>query len=144
MPPKPTRKVSKGVLVSQTNISSYPEASTEVYRPTDDRDLQILMDAAITEDDWRDVFIKAKEIALSGGMVGVKAMEFLAKYRWGMPATMTLASENAQAQITIVEVVRSLPTQPPEQLTVSKPAVDPLDDKYDKEADAEKDDPVPF
>jgi hypothetical protein len=33
-------------------------------------------------------------------------MEFLARYRWGLPSMMTIANDNAQAQITIVEVIR--------------------------------------
>jgi len=101
MPKVSTRKRSDGLVILNPE-----ETDLDIYRP-DDRDLRILMDRAVTEEDWMLIFIKAKEMALDGGQVGVKAMEFLAKYRFGLPAQMTRADGDRGTKITVVEVIRS-------------------------------------
>ena len=104
-----TKRVRGGLLVSSpsdstTAIAIHPE-NLPAEQELQSADLKLLMDTAVNEDDWIDIFRKAKEMALSGGPTGVKAMEFLAKYRWGLPPQMLgLAVE--QSKITIVEVVR--------------------------------------
>lgn len=103
MPKTSTR--SRPVVISDAELAkSVSPQSVDVYRP-DDRDLRILMDRAVTEDDWLSIFVKAKEIALGGGQVGIKAMDFLAKYRFGLPAAMTKQDEERKP-ILMVEVVR--------------------------------------
>ena len=109
-----TRRVRGGLIVSSQVASSSQEATSIIRHPENlpaeqeeqDRDLKLLMDEAVTELDWLDIFRKAKEMALGGGQVGVKAMEFLAKYRWGLPAQMMGIGPGEQSKITIVEVVR--------------------------------------
>lgn len=101
--PKSTR--ADGLIILNPEEASRG-TDLDIYRP-DDRDLRILMDRAVTEEDWMLIFIKAKEMALNGGQVGVKAMEFLAKYRFGLPAQMTRADGDKGTKITVVEVVRS-------------------------------------
>ena len=107
MPRKATHKVSGGVLVNPTDIqvTSRTGDSSDIYRPTDSRDLTILLDKAVTTDDWYEIFKKALSMSLEGGMTGIKAMEFLARYRWGLPQMMTVANDSRQAPITVIEVV---------------------------------------
>ena len=147
MPRKATRTVSNGVVVNPTSVS-IPNTSAipDIYSSNTDRDLKILMDRAVTESDWVMVFKTALDMSLGGGMIAVKAMEFLARYRWGMPPTMTIAADNANAQITIVEVIRPQAiSSAPEQLTVGKPTKpDDWDDKLDKDVTEPKDSDVPF
>jgi hypothetical protein len=47
-----------------------------------------LIDAAVTEEDWRAIVEKAGEEAKLGGALGHQAREWLAKYRWGMPTQL--------------------------------------------------------
>lgn len=109
MPVTHTKRVRGGLLVpspsdSTTAIAIHPE-NLPAEQELQSADLKLLMDTAVNENDWIDIFRKAKEMALSGGATGVKAMEFLAKYRWGLPPQMLgLAVE--QSRITIVEVMR--------------------------------------
>ena len=108
-----TRRTTKnGVLQPPLNLP--PENTqvalrevkppTEVYVP-DDRDLRLLMDRAVDEDDWVAIFNTAKTMALAGGQVGVKAMEFLAKYRFGLPAQMVNQTVQKAKPIEMVEIV---------------------------------------
>ena len=110
MPNTSTKKrVKDGLLITvgeDRSIIPASDTSLDIYRP-DDRDLRILMDRAVTEDDWVDIFSKAREMALSGGQVGIKAMDFLAKYRFGLPAQMTRPENEGVKQITVVEVIRA-------------------------------------
>lgn len=118
--PKTTTQ-SPPVVISDAELSkSVSPQSVDIYRP-DDRDLRLLMDRAVTEEDWLSIFVTAKEIAFKGGQVGIKAMEFLAKYRFGLPATMTTQKE-AQKPIVMVEIVKG---QTVEQIeNHSKPVVE--------------------
>ena len=103
------KRVKDGLLVTvaeDRSIIPVSDASLDLYRP-DDRDLRILMDKAVTEDDWIDIFSKAREMALSGGQVGVKAMDFLAKYRFGLPSQMTRPENEKQKPIQIIEIYKS-------------------------------------
>src|SRR3990167_10402027 len=103
---KTTRKIKDGVWVSDTNtttaVAVHPGNLPEPFEP-DAHDLRNLLDTAITEDDWKSIFRKALEMSLAGN---VKAMEFIAKYRWGLPAIMAAPQGNVQTSIHIVEVVR--------------------------------------
>lgn len=119
------KRARDGIVVDEkrqaTSLVVHPENLPEALAAAD-RDLKLLMDAAVTPDDWLDIFRTAKEMSFKGN---VKAMEFLAKYRWGLPATM-IAATAGNAQITVIEVVRpnvaptaelkeqtQLPTEPP-------------------------------
>ena len=102
--PKTSTKSPTILSDAELMESAHPRA-VEIYRP-DDRDLRLLMDRAVTEGDWHNIFVKAREIALSGGQVGIKAMEFLAKYRFGLPAQMTRDDGEKQAEIRIVEIIK--------------------------------------
>src|SRR3990167_10425176 len=99
---RPRKKIKDGVVVSDTNVAPYSPQSP-IERPTQDvEDLRYLMDTAVSPDDWTAIFRKAKDMSFEGN---IKAMEFLAKYRWGIPATMTLEQGERRENITIVEVV---------------------------------------
>ena len=101
---RPRKKIKDGVVVSDTNVAPYSPQSP-IERPTQDvEDLRYLMDTAVSPDDWTAIFRKAKDMSFEGN---IKAMEFLAKYRWGIPATMTLEQGERRENITIVEVVKT-------------------------------------
>ena len=120
MPRTLLKHVRDGMIVDEKqtiSIATHPENLPEELA-ADDRDLKLLMDSAVTPDDWLDIFRTAKSMSLSGN---VKAMEFLAKYRWGLPAQM-IAATIGNARITVIEVVRpnvvpiaelEKPSQPP-------------------------------
>ena len=100
---RPRKKIKDGVVVSDTNVAPYSPQSP-IERPTQDvEDLRYLMDTDVSPDDWTAIFRKAKDMSFEGN---IKAMEFLAKYRWGIPATMTLEQGERRENITIVEVVK--------------------------------------
>ena len=104
MPRTLLKHVRDGMIVDEKqtiSIATHPENLPEELA-ADDRDLKLLMDSAVTPDDWLDIFRTAKSMSLSGN---VKAMEFLAKYRWGLPAQM-IAATAGNARITVIEVVR--------------------------------------
>ena len=121
--PKTSTKSQSPTILSDAELmeSAHPQA-VEIYRP-DDRDLRLLMDRAVTEGDWHNIFVKAREIALSGGQVGIKAMEFLAKYRFGLPAQMTRDDGEKQKPIQVIEIYKG--NAPPEQIeNKAKPVED--------------------
>src|SRR3990167_9374583 len=101
---RPRKKIKDGVVVSDTNVAPYSPQSP-IERPTQDvEDLKYLMDTAVSQDDWTAIFRKAKDMSFEGN---IKAMEFLAKYRWGIPATMTVDNNQKRENITIVEVIKA-------------------------------------
>lgn len=107
MPLRPARrKIKNSVVVGEdtTGLAVY-DSNLPAERPSQDvEDLKYLMDTAVTPDDWTAIFIKAKDMSIEGN---IKAMEFLARYRWGMPATMTADVGEKRQHITIVEVIKA-------------------------------------
>lgn len=144
---KTTRKIKDGVWVSDTHdttaVAIHPNNLPEPFEP-DTHDLRNLLDTAITENDWKAVFRKALEMSLEGN---VKAMEFIAKYRWGLPAIMSAPQGNVQTSIHIVEVVRpqtgSVKTQL-KDVTPEKLENGNMNDKYDDEAEQPSNGDTPF
>ena len=102
------KRVKDGLFVDEndtpTSVVS-ANAEIELYRP-DDRDLRILMDKAVTEDDWHNVFSTLLGLATAGGQVGVKAAELLMKYRFGLPAQMSRGEAEQKQPIKIIEIYR--------------------------------------
>ena len=149
MPIRTKKRIRDGVIVNSdetTAVAVHPDNLPEEFFP-DDRDLKLLLDKAITADDWHNVFRKALEMALEGN---IKAMEFIAKYRFGLPSMM-VHHEGSQTQINIVEVVRtqgSPKTELRDQALPEKPAGavegEFLDDKFDAEAEEKPEPSVPF
>ena len=135
MPKLSTKKRTDGLVIISEEQSLLPD----IYRP-DDRDLRILLDRAVTESDWVALFQKAKDMAFSGGQTGIKAMEFLAKYRFGLPAQMTAPQSDRQVPITVIEVMRGLPVGKEEQIEPSPK----LEDKVEEVAEVKQEDSVPF
>lgn len=106
-------KSAKGGLVNdgQTGIVSVSDSAQvpirEIFNPGDDN-LKYLIDIAVTEGDWIAIFRRALDIALHGEKenMNLKAMEFLAKYKWGVPAPMVGPSAVPPTRVTIVEIVK--------------------------------------
>ena len=134
MPKLSTKKRTDGLVIISEEQSLLPD----IYRP-DDRDLRILLDRAVTESDWVALFQKAKDMAFSGGQTGIKAMEFLAKYRFGLPAQMTAPQSDRQVPITVIEVMRGLPVGK-EKIVESIPSPK----LEDAPAEVKQDSEVPF
>lgn len=110
MPSTATKKrVKDGLFVDEndapTSVVPVSSAELEIYQP-DDRDLRILMDKAVTEDDWHNVFSTLLGLATTGGQVGVKAAELLMKYRFGLPAQMSRGEAEQKQPIKIIEIYR--------------------------------------
>ena len=68
-------------------------------------DLRRLIDKAVSEDDWLEIFRKAKNKALDGERLWA---EFLTKYRWGLPPQMVQHGGKVGAGVVIVEVTKNI------------------------------------
>ena len=68
-------------------------------------DLRQMIDKAVSENDWLEIFRMAKGKALDGERLWA---EFLTKYRWGLPPQMVQHGGKVGAGVVIVEVIKSV------------------------------------
>jgi hypothetical protein len=68
---------------------------------SEERDLQHLLDAAVSPEDWTNIFRNAKEQALSGDKFSIM---LLMKYKFGTPAQALPPKQSGNSRIAIVEV----------------------------------------
>ena|SRR3990167_4046594 len=98
------RKSTQALYATDENTSvSLTETQLRIMVKPQVQDIRALIDRAVTEDDWLDIIRVYKNLALAGDK---KAADFLAKYRFGLPAQMVQHSGKIGTGITIVEVVR--------------------------------------
>ena len=105
--PRP-RKIVNSIL--QEEAGNVTQAIIEVSQsvpqlPAVTVDLRRLLDKAISENDWLEIFRMAKGKALDGERLWA---EFLTKYRWGLPPQMVQHGGKVGAGVVIVEVIKSV------------------------------------
>ena len=103
----PRLKKNALIIAHDNSISTHATRidipDTEMITPQM-MDMRKMIDAAITEQDWIDIFGVYRRLAISGDR---KAAEFIAKYRFGLPAQMGSQNEKDVSGITVLEIVKT-------------------------------------
>ena len=97
------RKTVQSLVVGATDNTNMEIPNLPAISPTA-VDLRRMIDCAITEQDWISIFSKFRGMAMDGNL---KAAEFLAKYRFGLPPTMGTVNDKVSAGIQIVEIIKT-------------------------------------
>lgn len=97
------RKTVQSLVVGATDNTNMEIPNLPAISPTA-VDLRRMIDCAITEQDWISIFSKFRGMAMDGNL---KAAEFLAKYRFGMPPSMGQVVDKTSTGIKVLEVVKT-------------------------------------
>lgn len=105
--PRLKNKVVDGVIIdnptSQSLIISEQKMDEITALTPSTVDLHRMIDAAVSEDDWVEIF----RVARMGALNGSKAdREFLTKYRFGLPAPVQPTAAKG-SRISIVEIEKT-------------------------------------
>ena len=105
--PRP-RKIKNSLIeevVDDMSRAVIEASQSEPQLPAVAIDLRRMIDKAISENDWLEIFRMAKGKALDGERLWA---EFLTKYRWGLPPQMVQHGGKVGAGVVIVEVIKSV------------------------------------
>lgn len=108
----PRKTVVDGVIVESKSHSSLivsTEDAESIPLTPSTVDLRKMIDMAVSETDWIQIFMNARTAALNGDKA---SRDFLVKYRFGLPVA-TPPVQNERKGITILEVekTRELPPE---------------------------------